>query len=127
MSPKSIQQLLETVETGTHFLFTVVRHPFDRLISAYRDRILNGCTDQAKHHIPGIFKLTRPHLLNLGTFHQYLGKIISRKKTYFLQEREVFSIRKALASMFFPPSKSSFSMSPKNSKIQTPIGEVTTK
>ena len=69
MSPKSIQQLLETVETGTHFLFTVVRHPFDRLISAYRDRILNGCTDQAKHHIPGIFKLTRPHLLNLGTFH----------------------------------------------------------
>ena len=84
MSPKSIQQLLETVETGTHFLFTVVRHPFDRLISAYRDRILNGCTDQAKHHIPGIFKLTRPHLLNLGNFINIWEKWFhAKKKTNF--------------------------------------------
>ena len=66
MSPKSIQQLLETTETGRYFVFTVVRHPLDRLISAYRDRILDGCTDQAKHHIPGIFKLTRKNLLTLG-------------------------------------------------------------
>ena len=67
MSPKSSLELLETIEAGNHFIFTVVRHPFDRLISAYRDRILKGCTDQAKYHIPGIFSLTRKHILTLGT------------------------------------------------------------
>ena len=67
MSPKSSLELLETIEAGNHFIFTVVRHPFDRLISAYRDRILKGCTAQAKYHIPGIFGLTREHILTLGT------------------------------------------------------------
>ena len=67
MSPKSSLELLETIEAGNHFIFTVVRHPFDRLISAYRDRILKGCTAQAKYHIPGIFSLTRKHILTLGT------------------------------------------------------------
>ena len=67
MSPKSSLELLETIEAGNHFIFTVVRHPFDRLISAYRDRILKGCTAQAKYHIPGIFGLTRKHILTLGT------------------------------------------------------------
>ena len=58
---------MEIVNLGNHFTFTVVRHPLDRLISAYRDRILNGCTDQAKLHIPQIFHLTRKNLLTLGT------------------------------------------------------------
>ena len=59
MAPSSAQELLETANSGNYFSFTVVRHPFDRLVSAYRDRILHGCTGQAKHHIPQIFKITR--------------------------------------------------------------------
>ena len=59
MAPSSAQELLEYVNSGNYFSFTVVRHPFDRLVSAYRDRILHGCTNQAKFFIPQIFKLTR--------------------------------------------------------------------
>ena len=32
----------------------MVRHPFDRVLSAFRDRILRGCGHQAKLHIPRI-------------------------------------------------------------------------
>ena len=67
LSPKSYQELMEVIKLGNYFTFTIVRHPLDRLISAYRDRILNGCTDQAKLHIPAIFHLTRSNLLTLGT------------------------------------------------------------
>ena len=59
MAPSSAQELLEYVNSGNYFSFIVVRHPFDRLVSAYRDRILHGCTNQAKFFIPQIFKLTR--------------------------------------------------------------------
>ena len=58
---------MEIIKLGNYFTFTIVRHPLDRLISAYRDRILNGCTDQAKLHIPAIFHLNRSNLLTLGT------------------------------------------------------------
>ena len=67
MSPRSIQDLLEHLSLGNYFTFTVVRHPFDRLVSAFRDRILKGCTAQAKYHIPQIFHMTRKQLLYLGT------------------------------------------------------------
>ena len=60
MAPSSSHELLEYVNSGNHFSFTTVRHPFDRLISAYVDRILHdGCTGQAKIHVPKIFKLVR--------------------------------------------------------------------
>ena len=71
MNPWSAQALLETLSSGNSFTFTVVRHPFDRLISAYRDRILQGCTDQAKLYIPQIFHLTRSSLVLLGTSRLY--------------------------------------------------------
>ena len=67
LSPRSYQELMEIIKLGNYFTFTIVRHPLDRLISAYRDRILDGCTDQAKLHIPAIFHLTRSNLLTLGT------------------------------------------------------------
>lgn len=67
MSPSSSQQLLETISNADYFTFTVVRHPFDRLLSAYRDRILNGCTSQSKNYVPRVFSLTRPSLLRLGS------------------------------------------------------------
>ena len=59
MAPSSSHELLEHVNSGNYFSFTTVRHPFDRLISAYVDRILDGCTGQAKIHVPKIFKLVR--------------------------------------------------------------------
>ena len=67
MAPSSALELLENLNSGNYFSFTVVRHPFDRLVSAYRDRILHGCTDQAKYYIPQIFSLTRKRLILLGT------------------------------------------------------------
>ena len=72
MAPRSVQELLETANSGNYFSFTVVRHPFDRLVSAYRDRILHGCTDQAKYHIPQILSLTRRRLILLGRENQVM-------------------------------------------------------
>ena len=37
----------------------VVRHPFDRVLSAYRDRIMNKETWQAKNYIPRIYVALR--------------------------------------------------------------------
>ena len=59
MAPSSSHELLEHVNSGNYFSFTMVRHPFDRLISAYVDRILHGCNIQAKNHVPKIFELVR--------------------------------------------------------------------
>ena len=43
------------VWTGAYYSFLIVRHPFDRVLSAYRDRIANKETGQAQHHIPRIY------------------------------------------------------------------------
>ena len=50
LAPASTREVLES----DFFTFTVVRHPFDRILSAFRDRILRGCGHQAKRHIPRI-------------------------------------------------------------------------
>ncbi len=71
MAPKSPQHLFETLATGNYFSFTVVRHPFDRLLSAYRDRILNGCTGQSKNYVPRILHLTRKTSSALGNAYMY--------------------------------------------------------
>ena len=55
--------------------FILVRHPLDRLISAYRDRILDPTTDQARQHSSAMmqFKDTQ-NLLQEGlpSFSQFL-------------------------------------------------------
>ena len=43
------------VWTGAYNSLIVIRHPFDRVLSAYRDRIMNKGTGQAINHIPRIF------------------------------------------------------------------------
>ncbi len=57
MSLKGANELLERLNSGSYFAFQVVRHPLDRLLSAFRDRILDGCTGQAKNVIPRIFHM----------------------------------------------------------------------
>ena len=53
------------LKSGKYFSFIVIRHPFDRLISAYRDRIMR-CTDQSKLYVPKILALTRKFLIDVG-------------------------------------------------------------
>ena len=55
MSAASVQRVREVFQSGDHFTFTVVRHPLDRILSAYRDRIMNGCTSQSKYNVPAVF------------------------------------------------------------------------
>ncbi len=37
--------LLEYLKTNAYMSFSFVRHPFDRLVSAYEDKILEGGSD----------------------------------------------------------------------------------
>jgi Sulfotransferase family len=55
MSAGSSQRVREVFLSGDFFTFTVVRHPLDRILSAYRERILNGCTAQSKYNVPALF------------------------------------------------------------------------
>ena len=63
----------------------MVRHPFDRVLSAFCDRILRGCSHQAKTHIPGILRSTKLKYDEKGcvssfpTFKQFVEYIISDK------------------------------------------------
>ena len=82
LAPKSTRELLES----DYFIFTVVRHPFDRVLSAFRNRILRGCGQQAKKHIPRILRNTRLKYTKKGcvvspmpTFRQFVEYIISER------------------------------------------------
>ena len=43
-------------ELKEYFWYLFVRHPFDRFLSGYTNRIMNGCTGQAKQLIPKIYR-----------------------------------------------------------------------
>ena len=79
LAPKSQREVLES----DYYTFTVVRHPFDRVLSAFRNRILDGCTDQAKQHIPKIIQKNKLKydkkgcLVTFPTFRQFVDYIIS--------------------------------------------------
>jgi hypothetical protein len=63
LSPKSAEEL-HGITTKDYYKLLVVRHPFQRLVSAYRDRIedTSRFTSQAWIYVPRIFALTRPSL-----------------------------------------------------------------
>jgi len=55
--------------------FLIVRHPLDRILSAFRDRILNQNTDQAKKHSKMMKKYPALTGESLPTFSQFLQYI----------------------------------------------------
>ena len=82
LAAKSKKAILES----DYFTFTVVMHPFDRVLSAFRDRILGGCTYQAKTHIPRILRGTKLKYDKKGCvesplpkFRQFVEYILSKK------------------------------------------------
>ena len=81
LAPRSTRDILQS----DYFTFTVVRHPFDRVLSAYRDRILKGCTYQAKTHIPKMLGSSAVKYDKKGcvstfpTFRQFVEYIITDK------------------------------------------------
>ena len=51
----SLILVLIQILTGTYYSFMVARHPFDRVLSAYRNRIMNKETGAAIQYNPKIF------------------------------------------------------------------------
>ncbi|XP_023713378.1 carbohydrate sulfotransferase 11 isoform X3 [Cryptotermes secundus] len=71
LSPKNAEELHRIATTNDYYRLLVVRHPFQRLVSAYRDRIedTSRFTSQAWIYVPRIFALTRPSLNRSQIFH----------------------------------------------------------
>ena len=70
------QNSLFQIWTGKYYSFMIVRHPFERVLSAYRDRILRKDSSQAIRHIPRIFR----------TLKVFINKYQS--KTYYLRQNK---------------------------------------
>nr|XP_033325471.1 carbohydrate sulfotransferase 11-like [Megalopta genalis] len=71
LAPKTQKELHHIVNDKNTFKLLIVRHPFQRLVSSYRDRIEDNSkyTAQAWIYAKKIFYLTRPHLFrsNIST------------------------------------------------------------
>ena len=79
LAPRHTSDILQS----DYFTFTVVRHPFDRVLSAYRDRILKGCSYQAKTHIPKMLESSaikydkKGCVATFPTFRQFVEYILT--------------------------------------------------
>ncbi|EZA54638.1 Carbohydrate sulfotransferase [Ooceraea biroi] len=69
LSPNSLEDLHRLASNNTVFKLLVVRHPFQRLVSSYRDRIEDSSryTAQAWLYAREIFYLSRPQLFHFNT------------------------------------------------------------
>ena len=74
---------------GDYYWFILVRHPFSRFLSGFRDRILSGCTDQAKIYIPRIFNYLESEELydQNGCLKKF--PTFSEFSDYFINNRDV--------------------------------------
>ncbi|KAJ9591778.1 hypothetical protein L9F63_001714 [Diploptera punctata] len=78
LSPQTREQLYDAIRDNKYYKLIVVRHPFERIVSAYRDRIEDNSkyTSQAWMYVPRIFRVTRPmlrkHLIFNSTYHPRL-------------------------------------------------------
>ncbi|XP_058792556.1 carbohydrate sulfotransferase 11-like [Phymastichus coffea] len=83
LSPKIQLSLKSLIKNPRIFKLLVVRHPFERIVSAYRDRIEDNSkyTAQSWIHVPKIFHLTRPDLfVTVGMFDRSLSRIFHEDK-----------------------------------------------
>lgn len=69
LTPRSLNELQLASQDAQVFKLLVVRHPFQRLVSSYRDRIEDNSkyTAQAWIYVEKIFRLTRPKLFHSNT------------------------------------------------------------
>lgn len=69
LAPKTLNELRRNANDTKTFKLLVVRHPFQRLVSSYRDRIEDNSkyTTQAWIYTKKIFRLTRPELFHSNT------------------------------------------------------------
>ena len=70
---KSAQQVVEKVFTGIYFSFMIVRHPLDRVVSAFRDCILNPRRWTATYYIPRIFAAAK--VIKILAIKVYKGEV----------------------------------------------------
>ncbi|XP_046424211.1 carbohydrate sulfotransferase 11-like [Neodiprion fabricii] len=83
LSPKTIKELEDLVNDSKVFKFLVIRHPFQRIVSSYRDRIEDNTkyTAQAWKYTKMIFHLTRPEIFyKNGTTGSSLNRIFHNNK-----------------------------------------------
>ncbi|XP_076685065.1 uncharacterized protein LOC143377550 isoform X3 [Andrena cerasifolii] len=69
LAPKTLKELHHIANDKKVFKLLIVRHPFQRLVSSYRDRIEDNSkhTAQAWIYVKKIFQITRPELLRSNT------------------------------------------------------------
>ncbi|OAD60634.1 Carbohydrate sulfotransferase 11 [Eufriesea mexicana] len=76
LTPKTLKEVQHVSHNTKIFKLLVVRHPFHRLVSSYRDRIADNSkyTAQAWIYTEKIFRFTRPELFHsnttTGNFHE---------------------------------------------------------
>ncbi|XP_011054418.1 PREDICTED: carbohydrate sulfotransferase 11-like [Acromyrmex echinatior] len=85
LSPESLKDLQQSANNNTIFKLLIVRHPFQRLISSYRDRIEDNSKYSAQSWLYArqILQLSRPELFR---FNASGGNILQR---IFLADRRL--------------------------------------
>ncbi|KAL0131666.1 hypothetical protein PUN28_002895 [Cardiocondyla obscurior] len=82
LSPKSLENLQHLANNNTIFKLLVVRHPFQRLVSSYRDRIEDNSkyTAQSWLYARQILHLSRPKLFHFNASGNILQRIFFNNK-----------------------------------------------
>nr|XP_012224991.1 PREDICTED: carbohydrate sulfotransferase 10-like isoform X1 [Linepithema humile] len=108
LSPKSLRDLLHFTRNNVVFKLLVVRHPFHRLVSSYRDRIEDNSkyTAQAWLYVRQILHLTRPELFHSNSSSSNVLQqmfLTDRKKLFFCRLKIVPSFREFLEWLLKQP------------------------
>ncbi|XP_029050578.1 carbohydrate sulfotransferase 11-like [Osmia bicornis bicornis] len=79
LAPRSLKELQLISNDTKVFKLLIVRHPFQRLVSSYRDRIEDNTkyTAQAWIYVKKIFHVTRPELFHSNKTHSFQQKVFT--------------------------------------------------